>query len=310
MLKHVCIYFLTFVLYSFMGWVLETLLYALRDKKFVKRGFLFGPFCPIYGFASLICIVVLYHRVTNVFLIFLYGLLLCGTVEYVTHFLMEKLFHAMWWDYSDRMFNIKGRVYLKGLLFFGVGALLIIRVFQPLFYMAFSLMSDKAIYITSFVLYSILIFDLATTLSDLKGTVSAIKSIQRFAISKAQNSLDITDDKIRELLESVKETSFVSGMIEKLRNNNSFFIRVRKSYPQFTLKHYKSVFDIVNEKENDKENDAKEKSDIKHYGTADSLPGSEEDVKEIEEAVEKKEGKIKKEKTRLTKGGDTPVGRR
>ena len=121
MIDFVCRYFFWFLIYSFLGWLSETLLYMLRDGKVVKRGFLFGPLCPIYGFGAGLCIMLLYGRVHNVFYVFLLGMLLTSTLEYLTHFFMEKIFHAMWWDYSNRRFNIRGRIYLKGCLLFGAG---------------------------------------------------------------------------------------------------------------------------------------------------------------------------------------------
>lgn len=162
-MRTVCTYFFIFVLYSFGGWVLETLLYILRDKTFVNRGFLFGPVCPIYGTGAVLCTALLYNRVDNIFLLFLCGMALCGSLEYVTHFLMEKIFHAMWWDYSSRRFNINGRVYLNGLLQFGAGTVLIIKVFQPLVFKLTDVIPNTVLYIICFILYTILIVDIATS---------------------------------------------------------------------------------------------------------------------------------------------------
>ena len=104
--------FLWFIFYSVIGWITETLIFAIRDKKSVKRGFLFGPLCPIYGTGAVVCYLLLYGRVTNFFALFGIGLLLCDTIEYITSFVMEKAFHAKWWDYSNQKFNIKGRICL------------------------------------------------------------------------------------------------------------------------------------------------------------------------------------------------------
>ena len=178
MIYTVCRYFFWFILYSVLGWIVETLLYILRDRKVVKRGFLFGPLCPIYGTSAILCNVILYGRIHNVFLVFLAGFFLCGVLEYLTHFLMEKLFDAMWWDYSDRKFNIHGRVYLKGLLFFGVGIVLLIRVVHPLVVELTDWIPHTALYWICFVLYSIVIADTATTVADLKGSINALKRAQ------------------------------------------------------------------------------------------------------------------------------------
>ncbi|HHY52695.1 MAG TPA: putative ABC transporter permease, partial [Clostridiales bacterium] len=102
-------YFLWFVFYSILGWVYETILCSTLEKRFINRGFLNGPYCPIYGFGALIVIVTL-RSVENVVLLFLMAAVLTSTLEYITSWGMEKLFHARWWDYSHKKWNINGRV--------------------------------------------------------------------------------------------------------------------------------------------------------------------------------------------------------
>ena len=96
MIHRICEYFFIFIVFSFGGWLMETVLYLIRDKKAVKRGFLFGPVCPIYGVAAVMCDIVIYKNINNIFLVFVAGFFLSGALEYLTHFAMEKLFHAMW----------------------------------------------------------------------------------------------------------------------------------------------------------------------------------------------------------------------
>ena len=246
---------------------METLLYVIRDKKIVKRGFLFGPLCPIYGFAAIICHALLYGRINNIFLLFLAGFLLTGVLEYLTHFTMEKLFHAMWWDYSNRRFNIKGRVYLKGLVIFGAGVVLIIKVLQPLVIKLTDLMDKKLLYIICFIIYSILIVDVAATVSDLKGTVNTIKNFQSEALGKTQKGIDLTTEQ----LETMKKAIQNSDMFKKSVSENKLLLRIKQRYPDFTLTKYKYILDYIN----DPPMEDKGRNDIKLYGTADSLPEGE-----------------------------------
>lgn len=120
-----------FIVYSFIGWVYESILCSVIEKKWINRGFLNGPYCPIYGFGALLDIIFL-GRFSNVFEIFFFGVLLTCSLEYLTSFCMEKLFHARWWDYSDKKFNINGRVCLAGAVVFGTFSVLLIKVVHPL----------------------------------------------------------------------------------------------------------------------------------------------------------------------------------
>ncbi len=125
------IHFLWFVVYSVIGWSYETALCSFLRKGFVNRGFLNGPYCPIYGFGALL-IILLLGGIKHPLLLFLAATLVTGSLEYLTSWAMEKLFHARWWDYSDKPFNIKGRVYLRGLVVFGIFALLLVHGLHPL----------------------------------------------------------------------------------------------------------------------------------------------------------------------------------
>lgn len=270
MIYKVVQYFFIFMLYSVAGWVMETLLYLIRKKEVVKRGFLFGPVCPIYGTGAVICSLVLYGRVNNVFLVFIYGLLLCGAIEYITHFLMEKLFNAMWWDYSCRRFNIKGRVYLNGLIGFGLGVVIIVKVLQPLVFNLIALIDKPSMYIICFILYSILLVDITATISDLKDMTKTLKYVQGFIITKSQSGIDYTDEKIKDIKASVLENEHISNAISYLTAENSILKRIRRKHPDFTLKNYKWLLDIIM----DKPIEEKSRKDIKLYGTADSVPNS------------------------------------
>lgn len=264
-------YFFIFMLYSVGGWIIETLLFIFRDKKVVKRGFLFGPLCPIYGCGAVLCTAILYGRINNIFLVFICGLLLCGTLEYITHFVMEKLFNAMWWDYSGRRFNIKGRVYLKGLIQFGLGVVLIIKVLQPFVYKLIDLIPSNVLYLICFVLYSFVIIDLTATILDLKNVISSIKYLQGLIITKSQNTLDFADEKISEQINKIEENEKVNEVIGWLKNDNPFYKRFKAKYPSFTLTKYAAAIEILR----DKPIESKKRTDIIEYGTADTIPTGE-----------------------------------
>lgn len=122
--------FLWFLLYSFIGWLWETCLNIVMKRRFVDRGILNGPLCPIYGFGALLAIYALPGERTFLAVFLSSGVLAC-TLEYLTSWGIEKLFHMRLWDYSNKPFNINGRVYLNGFIFFGLGCTVIKLWAQP-----------------------------------------------------------------------------------------------------------------------------------------------------------------------------------
>ena len=125
-------YVLLFMIYSFIGWVVEIIINLFNKKKFVNRGFLIGPCLPIYGFGS-IGIIIFLSKYSNDFItVFCMGTVLCCVLEYFTSYIMEQLFRARWWDYSNKKFNIAGRICLETAVLFGLGGCIIIYFVNPL----------------------------------------------------------------------------------------------------------------------------------------------------------------------------------
>lgn len=120
-----------FMIYSFLGWAMESAYVSITTKKWVNRGFVNGPICPIYGTGALLIILVLGPVAENVPLLFLGGFFIATVVEYLIGAAMEKLFHATWWDYSEKPFNLKGRVCLERSVEWGVLSAFVMRVVQP-----------------------------------------------------------------------------------------------------------------------------------------------------------------------------------
>ncbi len=123
--------FLSFGVYSFLGWVCETFYCSVGQRHFVNRGFLFGPVCPVYGFGALAVLYLLAPFTRQPILLFIAAMVVTSLLEYLTGFLLEKLFHTKWWDYSTYRFNLHGRVCLKNSLLFGLIALIMVLFINP-----------------------------------------------------------------------------------------------------------------------------------------------------------------------------------
>ena len=125
------LYFMLFLIYSIIGWFIEVCNSLVVEKKFVNRGFMLGPYCPIYGLSSIIMILYLNQYKDNIITVFLLAVFVCSIMEYIVSYLMEKLFNARWWDYSDRKFNINGRICLTNALLFGLLCVFLIYIINP-----------------------------------------------------------------------------------------------------------------------------------------------------------------------------------
>ncbi len=134
-------YILFFYATAFLGWCMEVICKLIQFRRFINRGFLIGPYCPIYGFGSVLIALTLSRYADEPVVVFILATVLCGTLEYVTSYLMEKLFHARWWDYSDKRFNLNGRICANTLIPFGLLGLAIIEVLKPLLFGWFALLS-------------------------------------------------------------------------------------------------------------------------------------------------------------------------
>ncbi|MDD3453727.1 MAG: putative ABC transporter permease [Bacilli bacterium] len=150
-LYNIWIYILLFLLYSITGWIVEVINAIYWNKKFINRGFLIGPYCPIYGFGSILMILFLYKYIDDYIVIFVMCVVICGILEYVTSFLMEKIFKTRWWDYSNKKFNINGRICLETLVLFGIGGLLIMYIINPIYVNIINIFSFNTIKIISIV---------------------------------------------------------------------------------------------------------------------------------------------------------------
>ncbi len=124
-------YFLYFIIYSFIGWTLEVICKLIKLKRFVNRGFLIGPICPIYGYGVLAIILLLGNNTKDVLAVFLKAILICSILEYSTSYFMEKIFKARWWDYSNKKFNINGRICLETMLPFGILGCTVVYLVHP-----------------------------------------------------------------------------------------------------------------------------------------------------------------------------------
>lgn len=121
-------------IFSILGWIMEVTLKYIQYHRFIDRGFLIGPYCPIYGF-GVVGVTILVGGLIGwkgtILETFMAGFVICGFLEYMTSFYMEKMFHARWWDYSTKPMNLNGRIWIGNLILFGIASVVIVRFIAP-----------------------------------------------------------------------------------------------------------------------------------------------------------------------------------
>lgn len=195
-------YFILFIIYSFAGWILETLWVSWCNKKFVDRGFLIGPYCPIYGCGALVILIFLRYFSYSPLLLFTVITLVCGVLEYMASWIMEKVFKARWWDYSDKKVNLNGRICLDNLLAFGVMGLVLTYLINPNLEICINYLSDKQLRIISFILWTIFIMDFVVSTIVVYGFRKVTEKVNR------ESATDNTEQITKMVRESLSQRSF------------------------------------------------------------------------------------------------------
>lgn len=202
--------FILFLIYSIIGWIIETIFCSIEQKKLADRGFLIGPICPIYGFGGTFMTLLLTKYLDDPLALFIMAVVICSILECLTSYFMEKLFNTRWWDYSDKRFNINGRVCLSVAACFGFLGVILLYFVNPFLVSLLSKIPDNILIIISIILFILLIFDFIISM------VIVGKFTKDAKLVKEDSSNDI-NSKIREYL----------------INKSTWFKRLVKAFPDF-----------------------------------------------------------------------------
>ena len=197
MFNTIKIYFLLFLIYSFFGWCMEVCVSLIERKKFVNRGFLLGPYCPIYGSGAILITILLTTFKDRPILLFFMAILVCGILEYLTSFIMEKIFRFRWWDYSKKKFNINGRVCLNTIIPFGILGMVIMYITNPFLLDKIYMLPQNILNIIFYITLIIYIIDNIISLTTIFGIRSTTTKVNRE--NREDNTEEITK-KVREIL--------------------------------------------------------------------------------------------------------------
>ena len=223
MFNKICFYFMLFLLYSFIGWSIEVIGQLLEKHRFINRGFLVGPICPIYGWGCIAMILTLTKYKSDFFLLFAMAIVICSILEYFTSYFMEKLFHVRWWDYTRRKYNINGRICAETMIPFGILGCLVIYIVNPILSSILLKISVSTLNIIAIILFVIYVIDNIISLSIMFGFKGTLKTVEK--------------DGTEEITKKVREV---------LRNRNFLYKRLISAFP--TIKSPKERLVILQEK--------------------------------------------------------------
>ncbi len=274
---NVSVYFILFIIYAMIGWCIEIINGLIQTKKFVNRGFLIGPYCPIYGVGGILITLLLSKYYDDPIVLFFMGIAVCGILEYLTSYIMEKFFKARWWDYSKRKFNINGRICLETIIPFGLLGCFIIYISNPFFINLINKMNKNTINIIAIVLLVIFITDFIISFFIISRLRKTAKEVNE------KNSGDNTE----EITKKVKEI---------LTNKSILDRRLINAFPKINIDKIKARIKENTDKVKETASKVKEEA-------AEKIKESAEKMKET--TIKVKEDATEKIKDRATKVRET-----
>lgn len=213
MFNKFCFYFMLFIIYSFIGWSIEVVGKLIEKHKFINRGFLVGPICPIYGWGCIAIILLLSKYKSSPIVLFLMAIIICSILEYFTSYFMEKLFHVRWWDYTRRKYNINGRICAETMIPFGLLGCLVVYIVNPIFAGLLNKIPVDTLNILAIIIFTLYIIDNVVSLSVMFGFKGTLKTVER--------------DGTEEITKKVREV---------LLKRNFLYKRLVNAFPNITSK--------------------------------------------------------------------------
>lgn len=245
-----------FIIYSFFGWSLEVVYQAVEQGKFINRGFLNGPYCPIYGFGVIIVVGMLEPIKNNLIILYLGSVILTSLLELFTGFILEKIFNMKWWDYSQDKFNLHGYICLKFSLLWGVACLIVVRLIHPLISVFVSKIPHTLGIIVISVIMLCFVSDMIFTILAIINFKKKIRVLEGISAEMRKIS-DKTGEKIFDTVEEIKtrkdaldeKRNEMHKRMEELRekyknqlDKHSFNIRrIEKSFPKLKFDNEKTL---------------------------------------------------------------------
>lgn len=221
-----------FIVYSIAGWILESIYKSILEKKPINSGFMFGPYCPIYGFGAIIMIALLQNIKSDITLLFIVSFVVLTLWEYVVGVILEKVYHTKYWDYSNNRININGRVCLLNSVYWGILGVIFTRVVHPQVAKLTLLIPSNTLFYIDLIIGLIMIVD------------ATISGINFNLISKKIEELKTLSEKIKEKLEKAKTTKqskTTTSSKNNLEEKEQNLMQLQLRHNKLTIALYKQL---------------------------------------------------------------------
>lgn len=221
-----------FIVYSIAGWILESIYKSILEKKPINSGFMFGPYCPIYGFGAIIMIALLQNIKSDITLLFIVSFVVLTLWEYVVGVILEKVYHTKYWDYSNNRININGRVCLLNSVYWGILGVVFTHVVHPQVAKLTLLIPSNTLFYIDLIIGLIMIVD------------ATISGINFNLISKKIEELKTLSEKIKEKLEKAKTTKqskTTTSSKNNLEEKEQNLMQLQLRHNKLTIALYKQL---------------------------------------------------------------------
>lgn len=234
------------IIYSFLGWCLESIYKTIILKKPVNSGFLYGPFCPMYGIGAIIMIL-LGNLSNSIIGIFLIAFIVFSVWEYIVAVILEKLFKTRYWDYSDLKFNIQGRVCLKNSIYWGILGVLLIFIIQPTIIEWTSLIPLNIVKYIEIILCLAIITDTIITIFKIMFIDKKIKQVFELGNTIKEKLVELKSSSVEENKESIQKIITELKLKQDILRIKLYkrIIRLKRSFPNM---HSENISEFMKQK--------------------------------------------------------------
>lgn len=233
---------MTFVVYSFIGWLWESIYCSIKARHHVYRGFLLGPYCPVYGIGVSSAILFVPQHAETLLNLYFNIVVIVTLIEFVTSWILEKFFGMKLWDYSKIPFNIEGRIAVPVSLFWGIGCLFLLKIINPIIQVKIHVFSVATANVGPIIIAFIFVIDVLTTLI---FTLKTKKEVEAIVDTSDASNAAIKEFRWEHLFSNKKCLDSREIVIELIKNRpmkmkHHNLNRLVRNYPNMIFKNKKS----------------------------------------------------------------------
>ncbi len=241
-----------FIIYSFLGWIMESIVRSVSEKRIINTGFLRGPVCPIYGIGAIIMFIFLDEFENKPILLFFISITILTIWEYSVGLILEKTFNMKYWDYSKQKFNYKGRICLVNSICWGILGVVFVKYIHPFVRNIIDKVDDKLINYCILIIGFVMLIDFITTvikIKNIKETLDKIERINKEIKEKIKEIGRINKQRTDGEDEKVTTIEGIQQIIEKLKKKQNRIARrlyrnvyrLKRAFPTISTKEITEI---------------------------------------------------------------------